>query len=211
MSTRLNQSFCIVGALLSALLFATGLAPAATNVTSWIRLPWSSADGLPNNTVNGLAQSADGFIWVGTPSGMARFDGVQFEELPSTNFIANPNRGVLALISGRGGGVHLGMDRGAVVSLSAESQQSYIPAGELSNPTIYSMTEDAQGDLWVCYRGGSVRRVVDGQAMIITPQDGLPEGTQIASMACEANGKLWFHKRGQLGAVRQGKLSLIHI
>jgi signal transduction histidine kinase/ligand-binding sensor domain-containing protein len=195
----------MVGVLLSALLFATGLAPAATNVTSWIRLPWSSADGLPNNTVNGLAQSADGFIWVGTPSGMARFDGVQFEELPSTNFIANPNRGVLALISGRGGGIHLGMDRGAVVSLSAESQQSYVPAGELSNPTIYSMTEDAQGDLWVCYRGGSVRRVVDGQAMIITPQDGLPEGVQIASMACEANGKLWFLKRGQLGSVRQGK------
>ncbi len=177
-------------------------ASAATNITSWIRLPWSSADGLPNNTVNGLAQTVDGFIWIGTPTGLARFDGVRFEELPSTNYIAHPNRGVLAMTSSRGGGIHVGMDRGAVVSLSADSQQTYVPEGELSNPTIYSLTEDAHGAVWACYRGGSVRRIAGEQATIFDAQHGLPEGNQICSMACEANGRLWYLKQGQLGLVR---------
>jgi signal transduction histidine kinase/ligand-binding sensor domain-containing protein len=175
---------------------------AATNITSWIRLPWSSADGLPNNTVGGLAQTVDGFIWVGMPNGLARFDGHQFEELATTNYIETPNRGVLTMTGSRGGGLHLGMDRGAVVSLSTESKKVYLPEADFSTHTIYSLTEDASGAVWICYRGGHVRRIVAGTMEMMDSAVGVPEGIQIASIACEPNGRLWLFKEGQLALWR---------
>ena len=40
---------------------------------------WSSEDGLPQNSVNCLAQTPDGYLWIGTRSGgLARFDGNRF-------------------------------------------------------------------------------------------------------------------------------------
>jgi ligand-binding sensor domain-containing protein len=37
---------------------------------------WRNADGLPSDSVTAIIQSRDGFLWVGTGSGLVRFDGV---------------------------------------------------------------------------------------------------------------------------------------
>ena len=55
-------------------LLAAQSTAAATNVLAWQFRPWTSEDGLPNNTVNGLAQTPDGYLWVGTPNGLTRFE-----------------------------------------------------------------------------------------------------------------------------------------
>ena len=39
---------------------------------------WQTDDGLPQNSVHAIAQSEDGYLWVGTHEGLARFDGVRF-------------------------------------------------------------------------------------------------------------------------------------
>ncbi|MEI6297680.1 MAG: two-component regulator propeller domain-containing protein [bacterium] len=39
---------------------------------------WQAEDGLPQNTVNCIAQTRDGYLWVGTSNGLARIDGVRF-------------------------------------------------------------------------------------------------------------------------------------
>jgi ligand-binding sensor domain-containing protein len=38
---------------------------------------WRTIDGLPQNSVTALAQTPDGYLWVGTQGGLARFDGVR--------------------------------------------------------------------------------------------------------------------------------------
>src|SRR5260370_42467846 len=48
---------------------------------------WTTVDGLPQNSVNAITQTPDGYIWVGTFGGMARFDGLRFspvERMDST-------------------------------------------------------------------------------------------------------------------------------
>jgi ligand-binding sensor domain-containing protein len=40
---------------------------------------WSTTSGLPQNSVQAIAQTADGYLWVGTAEGLARFDGVRFQ------------------------------------------------------------------------------------------------------------------------------------
>jgi signal transduction histidine kinase/ligand-binding sensor domain-containing protein len=151
-----------------------------------------------------MAQTQDGFIWLGTPVGLARFDGLSFDEFSSTNFVALPNRGIVALSPGRDGGLHLGMDRGAVVSLHVSHTEVFVPDNQLSLITINSLTEDDQGALWVGYRDGSLGRIYKGQMTRFAGDHGFPRGPMMCSLACDPKGRLWFVKNGQLGRWRGG-------
>src|SRR5262245_15170188 len=42
---------------------------------------WKAEDGLPQNSVTSIVQTRDGYLWLGTFNGLARFDGVQFKVL----------------------------------------------------------------------------------------------------------------------------------
>ncbi len=54
---------------------------------------WDTASGLPHNTVRSIAQTPDGYLWMGTENGLARFDGVRFENFDRENTpeLQNPN------------------------------------------------------------------------------------------------------------------------
>jgi ligand-binding sensor domain-containing protein/signal transduction histidine kinase len=55
---------------------------------------WDSSGGLPHNTVRAIAQTPDGYMWIGTENGLARFDGVRFENFIRENTPALPNPNV---------------------------------------------------------------------------------------------------------------------
>ena len=46
---------------------------------------WTTDDGLPANAVHSLAQTSDGYLWIGTQGGLARFDGLTFTIFNSKN------------------------------------------------------------------------------------------------------------------------------
>ena len=39
---------------------------------------WTTASGLPSNTISALRQTKDGYLWLATDNGLARFDGIRF-------------------------------------------------------------------------------------------------------------------------------------
>jgi signal transduction histidine kinase/ligand-binding sensor domain-containing protein len=182
---------------------------AAAEQPEWLRLALSSDDGLPNNTVVGLAQGQDGFIWLGTPNGLSRFDGLRFEEFASTNFITPPNRGIVALTRGHSGGLVLGMDRGAIVSLRPGHAEVFMPEGRLSLLTIYSLLEDSEGAVWVSYRDGTVGRLQKGKMAHFTGEHGLPAGPMICSITADSSGRLWAMKNGQLFLWKNGEFQKV--
>ena len=55
---------------------------------------WDTSSSLPHNTVRSLAQTRDGYLWIGTENGLARFDGVRFENFVRENTPALPNPNV---------------------------------------------------------------------------------------------------------------------
>ncbi len=55
---------------------------------------WDASSGLPHNTVRAIAQTPDGYLWIGTENGLARFDGVRFENFERENTAALPNPNV---------------------------------------------------------------------------------------------------------------------
>jgi signal transduction histidine kinase/ligand-binding sensor domain-containing protein len=195
-------------ALFAVPLVWTGLVEAAEGGrSSWYSRAWQSEDGLPNNTVSGLAQTPDGYLWLGTPSGIARFDGIRFEDFSPTNFIAPPNRGTVTMLWGRSGVLWLAMDRGAVVRLQGESSRAFTAGLPEAIPN--GLAEDAQGTLWVAYRSGEVYRIQDTKVTRVGESEGLPPGGDICALASDAQGRVWFAKNGQLGIVADGVLKTL--
>jgi len=70
---------CWLAGLISAALLSAQSQTVAHASADYLIQVWNSEDGLPQNSVNCLAQTPDGYLWIGTRSGgLARFDGTRF-------------------------------------------------------------------------------------------------------------------------------------
>ena len=90
------------------LLLATGVAGYALDprksLTQYSRSSWTQRLGLPQNSIRAMAQTTDGYLWIGTREGIARFDGFQFTafnrehgDLPSNTIYARASQVRLTL------------------------------------------------------------------------------------------------------------------
>jgi len=197
-SSRVFTSILCRIVLLAGIWFAfmSPAGAAGTNEEWWAR-PWQTEDNLPDNSVNGLAQTDDGYLWIGTPSGLARFDGIRFDPISLTNIITMPNRGIVTMLRGRHGTLWLAMDRGGLVRLSGKTSRSYVK--ELTNLIPNGLAEGADGTLLLAYRNGSVYRIKDDTVALVNVKDGLPAGQDICAVATDERGRLWWAKEGQVG------------
>ena len=77
-----------MGALLIPLTLLWGLPAAQAQIDAppaqYARSQWTAVEHLPSNGVRSLLQTDDGYLWIGTEGGLARFDGHAFDETPIT-------------------------------------------------------------------------------------------------------------------------------
>src|SRR5438045_1881877 len=59
--------------------------PLQAGERDWFARVWQTDEGLPDNYISGVAQTSDGFLWVGTSGGLLRFDGTRFKEFSPVN------------------------------------------------------------------------------------------------------------------------------
>ena len=115
------------------------------DVSQYAHTAWRVRDGFTTGGIFAIAQTRDGYLWLGTESGLRRFDGVRAvrwqpparQELPS-NFI---NR----LLVGRDGRLWIGTQKG-LASLKDGNLSRY---PELTGPSIRALAEDGEGTVWV--------------------------------------------------------------
>ena len=77
---------------------------------------WTTDNGLPQNTVRAIVQTRDGYLWLTTFDGLARFDGVHFTVFNKSNTPAITNNRFIALHEDRDGTLWAGADAGEVVT-----------------------------------------------------------------------------------------------
>jgi ligand-binding sensor domain-containing protein len=69
-------------------------------------------NGLPQNTVQALVQTRDGFVWLGTEVGLVRFDGNGFQVFDKNSTPALPGNDVRCLLESRDGALWIGTSEG---------------------------------------------------------------------------------------------------
>jgi signal transduction histidine kinase/ligand-binding sensor domain-containing protein len=121
---------------------------------------WTMQDGAPAD-IWGLAQGRDGYLWLGTGTGLYRFDGVQFEQFhpPQDKPFASSN--ITALYTASDGALWIGFLIGGV-SVLRDGQLTHYPiAAGAPADLVLAFAEDSSGAIWTAARGGFRR--FDGQ------------------------------------------------
>lgn len=182
----------------------TVLAPLASAKPSWFIRNWQSDVGLPDNTVIGITQTPDGFLWVATKTGLVRFDGVQFRPW-SVPTDGTQSGGCKTVLADRRGRLWVAKDQGVVVCVDQGRATTVVgtdhAAGDFGDRF---MMEDAEGAVWVVYGGGEVLRIQDGRVRSFAEADGLPAGGG-CRLVVDGMGVLWFSRGDWVGVYREGK------
>ena len=84
----------------------------STPLANYARQTWVMENGLPQNTVQALVQTEDGFVWLGTEVGLVRFDGNGFAEFDRDSSPALPGNDVRCLLETRNGSLWIGTSDG---------------------------------------------------------------------------------------------------
>ena len=71
---------------------------------------WTADDGLPQNSVYGIVQTGDGYLWLATVDGLARFDGVRFTVFNKSNSPGIVNNRFISLFETAGGDLWAGTE-----------------------------------------------------------------------------------------------------
>ena len=120
--------------------------PATNAGSNYTVRTWTTKQGLPENTVTALYQTRDGYLWVGTPDGLACFDGVQFHRYSVANGL--PHVGITALAEDPQGVLWVGTEHG--LARCAGSRQPFPKfTSELPGAAITGLGEDAAGHVWI--------------------------------------------------------------
>src|SRR5262245_32330737 len=121
---------------------------------------WTARDGLAGDA-SSLAQTADGFLWIGTSDGLYQFDGVRFEAYRPTNGVIAA-RAVSTLTAAPGGGLWVGHQSGGVTFVDAQGKATaYTPADSLPVARVRAIAVDHDGTAWVAAVGGLARLPAD--------------------------------------------------
>jgi ligand-binding sensor domain-containing protein len=120
----------------------------AAPVHGYVHRMWTTRQGLPQNIVRALMQTRDGYLWIGTGSGLARFDGVTFTLFEITNTPELGANYITSLFEDRAGTLWIGTARGLAWVDSETGRVSREPA-PLAEAPIHSLVEDRAGRLWI--------------------------------------------------------------
>ncbi len=167
---------------------------------------WKAEEGLPQSYVKAITQTKDGYLWLGTEGGLARFDGVRFAVFDDRNVPALRGNDVLALCATADGGLWIGLRGGGAVRFRSGSFTVFAKGDGLPSDVVRSIYEDSRGRLWIGTDAGAVR--LDGRRFV-PAYPAAPEQDPDTVMAiAESGGDLWFGTYGSgLRRLRDGKLT----
>lgn len=163
---------------------------------------WTAFEGAPPD-IWALAQTADGYLWLGTGDGLYRFDGVRFEQIVPKG-AGFPHTDIVSLLATRNDDLMIGYQDGGVSLLGKAGLANFAGFPRVS---VHRMVEDASGQIWVLSfttvdRGG-LQRFSRGRWERVTA--GLPSSAAAADISVGPDGTIWLLVDGYLYTLAPGQ------
>jgi hypothetical protein len=181
-------------------LFAGGLGalPADRAIRQYVRRAWTVEQGLPHGTVRGVAQTADGYLWLATPDGLARYDGVGFHIWRNVPGDADslPGNNIQALHIDARDRIWIATEAGGLSVLDAQRRHfrhyRMADAPRIGSDDTWAIAS-RDGAVWFGTYGGGLHRLDrDGRITRYMPDDAdprsLPADTVLKAGASSAVG-----------------------
>ena len=117
------------------------------SLTQYSRTVWTQADGLPQDTVRAITQTADGYLWLGTEEGLARFDGYEFTTFDKRDGDL-PSNYITALAATADGALWIGTAAG-LTEYRDKRFRTFTTRDGLPDNAITGLYADHAGVLWI--------------------------------------------------------------
>ena len=157
---------------------------------------WTASDGAPVH-VERIAQTPDGWLWLGTPNGLYRFDGVRFHPFAATNGARLPSARIWELAAQPDGDLYIGYEAPGLSVLHADGRLEHLAPATPDGPVNQAndVVRDSDGALWVATSFG-LRHLEHGRWSKLGPAQACPDAA--VTIGADAGGQLWGTDGGRL-------------
>jgi ligand-binding sensor domain-containing protein/signal transduction histidine kinase len=153
---------------------------------------WQREQGLPENYVRAMAQTRDGYLWVGSDDGVSRFDGVSFFSLGlQEGFQSEP---VKVLLGDSRGALWIGSVSGGLNRWQGGKLSKFTTRDGLPSDSITALAEDGAGRIWVGTQAG-LAVFQDGRLTSLSGA-GIISGRPITTLFSDRKGTMWVGAAG---------------
>jgi len=169
---------------------AVGALDTSRQISQYGHTAWRIEDGVFAGTPNAIAQTTDGYLWIGTQAGLTRFDGVRFVSWRPPEGKELPSSRIISLLGARDGSLWIGTAMGLARWRDGELIKFRAPAG-----SIMAILEDRAGTIWIARANisdtqGPLCKVTDTGLRCYGRDDGvaLPYAVTLAN---DSLGNIW--------------------
>ncbi len=176
------------------------------SATQYALREWHVQDGLPSEDVSRVHQDRAGFLWMATSRGLARFDGVHFDNFGPALRQAGVASNVRAIAEVPEIGLVVApLSGGTVVFREGSFQQFAFAAGRVVN----AMFAEPDGTLWASCDDQSLLRWREGRTEEFRPNEGSPHRL-VAHFAADQAGRLWVAGGTMIGRFESGRFQVVN-
>ena len=155
---------------------------------------YTVTDGLPQSQVRCIFQDSRGYIWLGTWSGAARYNGISYRNFDNKDGLGS---NVVEVISeDNDGRILVGTQSGGLSVIDGEEVRTFGEEEGLPGLNVYDVLVDPDGAIWVATNGG-LACLRSGEPIYLCDRHGLPDGST-GAVHRDRNGVLWVGTRDGL-------------
>jgi signal transduction histidine kinase/ligand-binding sensor domain-containing protein len=162
---------------------------------------WTAKDGAPSQ-ISALAQTTDGYLWIGSARGLFRFDGAAFELYTPPAGVTLPSHNTYALLATRDGGLWISFRPSGLGFLKDGRMTIYTNARDIPRTQVYTFAGDRDGRVWAGTHDGLALR--DGNRWIDIDETWNFKPDRVQSLFVDRDGGLWVTTASSLRVLRRG-------
>ncbi|HOX25464.1 MAG TPA: two-component regulator propeller domain-containing protein [Candidatus Krumholzibacteria bacterium] len=190
---RLSIAVCAFLALASG---ALGL-PADRRPSQYVHDRWDKEDGLPLDMVGAVQQTSDGYLWLATQQGVARYDGLAFTVYDALSTPAYPHKQAETVFA-QGDSLWIGGSNG--VALLHDGRVECWNRGETAPAApVQILAATSDGRVYAGTTNG-LAQLIGGRFSLLDQQDPVL-GSEVRALACDGAGRVWVGTRGGLAII----------
>jgi ligand-binding sensor domain-containing protein/signal transduction histidine kinase len=170
--------------------------------SQYVREQWTTESRFPGGAINGIAQTADGYLWIGTDKGLLRFDGFNFRPVSFAAISTASNVPILQLLTDAGGKLWI-RPQGADLVRQKDGKYESVRYGPVA---ITALSKDNHGGVLVSDEEQGTFRFMEDQVQKLGPAL-----APAVSLAETAEGKIWIGTLGDgLFLLRDGRVTQVN-
>lgn len=152
---------------------------------------WETDRGLPQNSVNDIVQTRDGYLWLATYDGLVRFNGVDFAVFTMANVPSLRSNRIVSLFEDAEDALWVGTEHGGVVRVRDGVFTTYSSEVGLENDIILSIAEEPKGTYWIGTSGAGLFRLKNEQFTKVFTTQGEWRSGVVGALLIDSKGRFW--------------------